>query len=98
MNKYIEVTLGKQVDRYKLTDISVDDFIEIFLVKVGYKKFIDITEEEYESKKRFEIEMNVEDRFNVEHYTLVHESRESRNEWNRLVRQMKRVAIFDDED
>ncbi len=90
MTKFIEVNLGKQIDRYKLINIDVDSFIDIFLVKDGHKRVRDISEEEYEKDKKFVLEFNVEDSFEVEHYTYQHETRELRNEWNRLVRQINR--------
>lgn len=96
MIKFIEVHLGKQIDRYKLINIDVDSFIDVFLVQDGHKRIKDISKEEYDKDRRFQLEFNVEDKFEVEHYTYKHESRELRNEWNKMVRQLNRENTLDD--
>lgn len=96
MTKYIEIAIGEQIDRYKLTDISVDDFIDtIISPSIDIKSTLsDIDESEYEKSKKFELEMNVEDRFIVEHYVAKFPDKESRNSWYRMVRQHRRENEF----
>jgi actin-related protein len=92
MTKFIEVSLegGAHIDRYKLVDISVDDFIDTML-KLDPSSVKDITEEEYEKHRKFELDFNVEDRFECQHYIFKHVSREARNDWNRFIRQQRRM-------
>lgn len=92
MTKYIQVTLqgGEHIDRYKLVGISIDDFIDTIL-KNDPRLVIDISEEEYEKHKKFEINFNVEDKFEAQHYVFKHVSKELRNDWNKFVRQQRRI-------
>lgn len=96
MEKYIEVTLSKQVDRYHLKDMPVDDFLEAFFLlqekPLGVK---DISKEEYESHpdRQFFLTFNIEDRYIVEHYTAVHESEEHRQNWITFVKLEKIDAL-----
>lgn len=94
MTKYIQVNLSDQIDRYKLTNISVDDFIDTYLMKpdrLPISSINDIDDKEYEKSKNHHITFNVEDRFECEHYILKHPTKEDRNEWNRMVRSMNRA-------
>ena len=90
MEKYIEINLGNQIDRYHLDGISVDDFIDNVIKSKG--KVTDITKEEYESKKAYEIEMDVEGErlFTLKHYVLKHESEEARKDWIEFVRELRK--------
>lgn len=99
MNKFIEITKEEgSVERYKISNISINDFIDTHcsgLVTPDMWK--DITEERYESDKKFELAFNVEGNdslFSVEHYYVKFPDKETRNEWYRFIRQHNRGEEF----
>lgn len=90
MTKYVEIENGNQIDRYKYDGISIDEFIDI-VIGDKPKRVKDIPSEEFEKHKKFEIDLNVDGKFTVQHYIFKHESKEARNSWNRFVRQERRI-------
>jgi hypothetical protein len=93
LDKYIEAHVGKQIDRYHLIGISIDDFLD-FTVKTFQEKnipFRDISKEDFELHKRYSLEMSVEGRFSFEHYVHQHESLELEQKWKELVMSVKRI-------
>lgn len=81
MEKYIEVKFGKQIDRYHLTNVSVDDFIDTFLGKKVKVK--DITQEEFEQhyNAKWSVCFNVDDRFECTHYIKEHVNKRHERKW-----------------
>jgi hypothetical protein len=91
MEKFIEIDLGNQIDRYRLTDISVNDFIDCFLSgKVSIDKIKDISKDDYLKHIFYALEFNVDDQFTAEHYTLKFPSEESRKDWIDYVRGLRK--------
>lgn len=89
MEKWIELELEKQVDRYHITGITVDEFIDILVKdqKGGIRKLRDITKSQFDShpNKEYLLELDVEGKFQVEHYISKHESEESERLWNEFI-------------
>lgn len=94
MTKWLEFNNGYQIDRYKISGISVDEFLDI-IVAPFLGQFKDIEESEYESKKSHELEYNYMNVILVERYVLKHPSKEARNNWNRTVRSIKREKLIE---
>lgn len=92
MEKYIEIKIGKQVDRYHLINVSVDEFIDTMLTPQGknVKQVIDITKEDFEThvNSKWHIDFNVEDKFEVRHYVKEHINKRLEREWNKLVQEI----------
>ncbi len=95
MLKYIQITLPSgQIDRYKLTDISIDDFLDIFVG--SYKDMmVELIPGEYEAFKNFEQEWNIGDKFLVERYVFKHLNKDARKEHNQKVRQLRREKFIE---
>lgn len=94
MLKHIQINYENgKIERYKLTDISVNDFIDYFLSQKYMLE--DISEEEYESAKKFELEYNIEERFLIEIYVYKHIDKLHRNAHNRRVRSIKREKMME---
>lgn len=94
MNKYLQIELEDgQIDRYSIINISINDFIDYWIqpALIGkIPKWKEISKEIFETDKKFHIEFNIEDLFELHHYVYRHTSKENRNEWNKLVRQFNR--------
>lgn len=98
MNKFIEIDKEGNVERYKIANVSVNDFLDSWCSGVVTPSmWKEITESEYEADKKFEIGFEVEGNegdFKVEHYYSKFATKEARNEWYRFIRQHNRGEEF----
>lgn len=90
MDKFVEINLIHQIDRYKITGITVDDFIDVIVETVGAEAIKDISEEEYERAKEYAVGFSVEDKFTIEHYTYHYASPEAKKLWRDFVRELRK--------
>ena len=100
MTRWLEFQSGPLIDRYKITGLSVDEFIDIIIVPF-LNQFKEITEEAYESKKSHELSWNYSNKYQIEKYVLKHPSKEARNLYNQRVRKIRRekfLESFNDEE
>jgi hypothetical protein len=94
MTKWLEFNNGDQIDRYRISGLSIDEFLDL-IVTPFLGQFKDIEESDYESKKSHEMEYNYMNVILVERYVLKHPSKEARNSWNRTVRSIKREKLLE---
>ena len=92
MPTYIALTSPNQIDRYKFSGTSVDEFLDLILPFA--KDVRGLTENEYESSKSHELEYNYGE-IQVERYVFKHPTKEARNIFNRTVRQIKREKFLE---
>lgn len=90
MTKYIEINIKGQIDRYRLTNISVDDFIDIWFNDIlkptnSWKELDSTTFDQHKNRKCYYLEFNVEDRFEVVHYVAEHRTEEEEQGWHELI-------------
>lgn len=98
IDKCVEVSFDDQIDRYRLIGIPVDNFIDTFLVELKDRiTFKDISEQEYESEKFYELELDVEGQFKVTHYVKKHPNKECEREWIDFVRQIRKNSRRDND-
>lgn len=93
MDKYIEIKRGKQVDRYHLNGISVNEFIDAIIIPQGKnaKQIIDISKDDFEThhNSKWYIDFNVEDKFEVRHYVKEHKNEKSETAWKNFLSTLK---------
>lgn len=104
MTKFIEVKFEKgQVERYHLSGITQDEFIDSFLIeREGVKRTVkDITAEEFKSHPNSNKAVFLQfegGRIMVVHYIVKHTSWLARWKWNKVVKkhqaQMKTSMII----
>lgn len=91
INKYIEVYCNDEISRYKIIGMDVDSFIDILCIQLKNKiTFNDITEAEYNKDKSYEIDLDVEGLYQIQHYILKHESKDSERDWKDLIRTIRK--------
>jgi len=86
MEKYIEV---KGKDRYHLSNVSIDEFIDCMLLDSGLASEVkDITEEEFEQhpNRKDAIIFDVEGKFTATFYYKEYSSEEFKAEWLEAIR------------
>ena len=90
MEKFIEIKMGKQVDRYHLINISVDEFIDVIILpqRKNIGQISDITKEDFEKhyNRKWSIDFNVDDRFECIHYVKEHINKRLEREWKKMIK------------
>ncbi len=97
LEKFIEVSRGKQIDLYHLNGITVNHFIDHVYSSIKKSKMvlIDITKEEFfgHVNHQFKVDFNVDDEFTVAHYPRGFTSKKAEKKWKDLIKEINEREV-----